>query len=46
MTKNVIPKDLLPVGYVGLGIMGAPMVRNLLHGGAPVHVWARRLEQA
>ncbi len=46
MTKNVIPKDLLPVGYIGLGIMGAPMVRNLLHGGAPVHVWARRLEQA
>ncbi|TVP88191.1 MAG: NAD(P)-dependent oxidoreductase [Thioalkalivibrio sp.] len=46
MTKKVIPKDLLPVGYVGLGIMGAPMVRNLLHGGAPVHVWARRLEQA
>lgn len=46
MTKTAIPKDLLPVGYVGLGIMGAPMVRNLLHGGAPVHVWARRLEQA
>jgi len=46
MTTKAIPRELLPVGYVGLGIMGSPMVRNLLHGGAPVHVWARRLEQA
>lgn len=46
MSEKSVPDDLLPVGYIGLGIMGAPMVRNLLRGGAPVQVWARRLEQA
>ncbi|AGA33510.1 2-hydroxy-3-oxopropionate reductase [Thioalkalivibrio nitratireducens DSM 14787] len=46
MASPKVSDDLLPVGYVGLGIMGAPMVRNLLRAGVPVHVWARRLEQA
>jgi 2-hydroxy-3-oxopropionate reductase len=46
MNSNAVSNDLQPVGYIGLGIMGAPMVRNLLHGGATVQVWARRLEQA
>jgi len=46
MTANAVSKDLQPVGFVGLGIMGAPMVRNLLHAGVKVRVWARRLEQA
>lgn len=46
MTETAIPRDVVPVGYIGLGIMGAPMVRNLLRGGVEVHVWARRLEQA
>ncbi len=32
------------VGFVGLGTMGAPMVRNLLQGGYAVTVWARRPE--
>ena len=32
------------VGFVGLGTMGAPMVRNLLRGGYAVTVWARRRE--
>jgi 2-hydroxy-3-oxopropionate reductase len=45
MNAQTIPADVVPVGYVGLGIMGAPMVRNLLRAGVPVHVWARRLEQ-
>lgn len=37
-------QDLGPVGYIGLGIMGAPMARNLLRAGVPVQVWARRRE--
>ena len=45
-TTPPIAADITPVGYVGLGIMGAPMVRNLLRAGVPVHVWARRPEQA
>lgn len=38
-----------PVGYVGLGIMGLPMARNLLAAGRPVVAWNRspgRLAQA
>lgn len=31
-----------PVGYIGLGIMGKPMARNLLHAGVSLSVWARR----
>ncbi len=46
MNDHTVPNDLCPVGFIGLGIMGAPMVRNLLHAGVPVRVWARRLEQA
>lgn len=30
------------VGYIGLGIMGRPCVRNLLKAGFEVSVWARR----
>lgn len=30
------------IGFIGLGTMGAPMVRNLLKHGHPVTVWARR----
>ena len=32
------------IGFIGLGTMGAPMVRRLLSGGYAVTVWARRLE--
>jgi len=32
------------VGFIGLGAMGVPMVRNLLTHGHPVNVWARRPE--
>src|SRR3990172_11420868 len=33
--------DSLQVGFIGLGIMGRPMVRNLLRAGFPVTVWNR-----
>jgi 2-hydroxy-3-oxopropionate reductase len=46
MNASTVSNDLQPVGYVGLGIMGTPMVRNLLRGGVQVQVWARRIEQA
>ncbi|MEQ6291599.1 NAD(P)-dependent oxidoreductase [Vogesella sp. GCM10023246] len=36
----------MKVGYIGLGIMGAPCVRNLLAAGHEVTVWARRRESA
>lgn len=44
--SSSIDPSLLPVGYIGLGIMGAPMVRNLLAAQLPVWVWARRPGQA
>ncbi|MBI2306661.1 MAG: NAD-binding protein [Rhodocyclales bacterium] len=34
----------MKVGFLGLGIMGRPMARNLLKGGHDVVVWARRAE--
>ena len=34
----------LTLGFIGLGTMGAPMVRNLLKNGHAVTVWARRRE--
>ena len=36
--ESVLPDN---VGFIGLGIMGAPMVRNLLEGGFAVTVWNR-----
>ena len=30
------------IGFIGLGTMGTPMVRNLMKHGHPVMVWARR----
>jgi len=41
MTQHTL-QGLGPVGYIGLGIMGAPMARNLLRAGVPLQVWARR----
>ena len=32
------------LGFIGLGTMGTPMVRNLLKGGYSVTVWARRAD--
>ena len=34
------------VGFIGLGVMGAPMARHLLAAGHDVAVWARRPEAA
>jgi 2-hydroxy-3-oxopropionate reductase len=34
------------LGFIGLGTMGTPMVRNLLNRGHAVTVWARRAEAA
>ena len=46
MSASQIPPELQPIGAIGLGIMGAPMNRNLLAAGADVQVWARRPETA
>ncbi|WP_018950355.1 NAD(P)-dependent oxidoreductase [Thioalkalivibrio sp. ALMg11] len=46
MSVPTIPPELQPIGAVGLGIMGAPMNRNLLAAGADLLVWARRPEAA
>jgi 3-hydroxyisobutyrate dehydrogenase-like beta-hydroxyacid dehydrogenase len=34
----------MKIGFIGLGIMGRPMALNLMHGGHPLTVWARRAE--
>ncbi len=34
----------MDVGFVGLGIMGLPMARNLARGGHRLHLFARRPE--
>jgi len=34
----------MKVGFIGLGLMGRPMVLNLIKGGHQVSVWARRPE--
>lgn len=33
--------DIAPVGFIGLGIMGLPMARNLLRHGFPLLAWNR-----
>ncbi|NLF71753.1 MAG: hypothetical protein GX575_22205 [Candidatus Anammoximicrobium sp.] len=35
-----------PIGFIGLGQLGAPMVVNLLADGYPVGVWNRTAEKA
>ena len=34
------------IGFLGIGLMGAPMVRVLLHAGLDVHVWNRSAAKA
>ena len=34
-------KAAIRVGFVGLGVMGKPMARNILHAGFPLVVWSR-----
>ncbi len=38
--------DIKRVGFVGLGIMGAPMAKNLQKAGFELHIWARHPEEA
>lgn len=33
---------MLQIGFIGVGVMGSSMVRNLLKGGYPVQVYSRR----
>jgi 3-hydroxyisobutyrate dehydrogenase len=35
------PGRRMPVGFIGLGLMGEPMARNLLRAGTPLVVWNR-----
>ncbi|MYM62082.1 NAD(P)-dependent oxidoreductase [Pseudomaricurvus sp. HS19] len=37
--SSPLPRPAL--GFIGLGLMGTPMTRNLLRGGYAVHGWAR-----
>lgn len=30
------------IGFIGLGLMGAPMARNLVKAGHTLHIWSRR----
>jgi len=38
--------DMTPIGFVGLGLMGAPMAANLLKAGFPVNVYNRTADKA
>ena len=44
-TQPLTPDAGAVVGVIGLGIMGAPMARNLLRAGYPVVVWNRSRER-
>ncbi|KJE20514.1 beta-hydroxyacid dehydrogenase, 3-hydroxyisobutyrate dehydrogenase [Frankia torreyi] len=50
MVEQMSPADaagsgaLSPVGFVGAGSMGAPMIERLLAADVPVHLYARRAE--
>jgi 2-hydroxy-3-oxopropionate reductase len=35
----------MQIGYIGLGLMGAPCAGHLLKAGHTVHIWARRREK-
>src|ERR671936_1230539 len=45
-TKKTTSTSMERVGFVGLGIMGAPMARNALRGGFPVTVTNRTPDRA
>ncbi|HEX5126097.1 MAG TPA: NAD(P)-dependent oxidoreductase [Rhodocyclaceae bacterium] len=34
----------MEIGFIGVGIMGRPMILNLIKGGHRLHVWSRRAE--
>src|SRR5687768_9484266 len=39
-----MPEPLPPIGFIGVGAMGGPMVRNLIRAGYTVHVYDIRRE--
>uniref|UniRef100_A0A0A9XU16 Cytokine-like nuclear factor N-PAC n=1 Tax=Lygus hesperus TaxID=30085 RepID=A0A0A9XU16_LYGHE len=45
LSKSVIPSDKV-FGFIGLGIMGSGIVKNLLNSGHEVHVWDRSPEKS
>ena len=40
-TLDHVPGGNGPIGFIGLGLMGEPMARNLLKAGTPLLVWNR-----
>lgn len=38
---NVETINSMPVGFIGLGVMGQPMAHNLVRAGTPLVVWSR-----
>lgn len=44
MNKNISPSDL-KFGFIGLGNMGAGIVKNLLNSGHKVVIWNRTTEK-
>ena len=45
-TPTSSPRPTVQVGFIGLGVMGAPMAEHILRGGFPLHVTARRPDAA
>jgi 3-hydroxyisobutyrate dehydrogenase len=44
--ENASVRDERNVGFLGLGVMGAPMALNLAHGGTSLVVWNRTVGRA
>ena len=40
-TTGRVPGKSVSIGFIGLGLMGEPMARNLLRAGTPLVVWNR-----
>src|SRR5690242_11070905 len=40
-TADRVPGKSVSIGFIGLGLMGEPMARNLLRAGTPLVVWNR-----
>jgi len=41
-----LTKEKTTVGFIGLGVMGKSMARNIMQGGYPMHVYTRTREKA
>jgi 3-hydroxyisobutyrate dehydrogenase-like beta-hydroxyacid dehydrogenase len=46
MPHSAYNSDMAKLGFLGLGIMGYPMARNLLRAGHEVALWSHSLEKA